>query len=421
MNEPAPPRPRSLLKIIGPALIVASVVLGPGSILTASKVGTGFGYGMLWVLAFAAVLMIANVALAARLGAALPHSIGDELANRLGRPFSIFIGVTVFTIIACFQSSNNLAILAAMEPWTGALDTVASIGVLLGINGAILGFLFGSRKLYTSVERMMATLVAVMLVAFAVNLFAAKPSISQSLGGLVPRRPDGDSGAMLSILGLFATTFSIAGAFYQAYLVREKGWTIDDAKRGLVDNIAGIAVLGGITGMIMITAAAVLHGKIDPGELKSVADLARQLQPLFGDWAGALFAAGLFAGAFSSFLVNAMIGGTVLSDGLGRGAKLDDAWPRRLTAAALLAGAAGAMAFRAMGRDPVQLIVIAQACTVFGGPILAGSLLYLATRRDRFDKTTMPRWILALTAVGFLATLILACRTAWSLWQKAAG
>ena len=34
---------RGLLKSIGPAIIVAAVVLGPGSILTSSKVGATFG------------------------------------------------------------------------------------------------------------------------------------------------------------------------------------------------------------------------------------------------------------------------------------------------------------------------------------------------------------------------------------------
>ena len=41
---------KSTLRTLGPALIVASVVLGPGSILTASQVGASFGYELVWVL-----------------------------------------------------------------------------------------------------------------------------------------------------------------------------------------------------------------------------------------------------------------------------------------------------------------------------------------------------------------------------------
>ena len=59
---------KRLLKSIGPAIIVAAVVLGPGSILTSSKVGATFGMMGVPVVLVAAILMIAMVALSARLG-----------------------------------------------------------------------------------------------------------------------------------------------------------------------------------------------------------------------------------------------------------------------------------------------------------------------------------------------------------------
>ena len=76
---------KRLLQSIGPALIVAAVVLGPGSILTSSKVGASFGLVGVPVIAGAAILMIAMVALSARLGVVCENSLCDELASRLGR------------------------------------------------------------------------------------------------------------------------------------------------------------------------------------------------------------------------------------------------------------------------------------------------------------------------------------------------
>ena len=70
----------------GPALIVAAVVLGPGSILTSSKVGCQYGYGMLSVVAMAGLLMVGATALSSRLGASLDGSLCDELAANVGRP-----------------------------------------------------------------------------------------------------------------------------------------------------------------------------------------------------------------------------------------------------------------------------------------------------------------------------------------------
>ncbi|MEX0792475.1 MAG: divalent metal cation transporter, partial [Pirellulaceae bacterium] len=94
--DPAPKR--GLLGVLGPAVIVASVVLGPGSILTNSKVGTQFGYQMIWILLSAGFLMFALTSFSARLGVIYERSFGDEIAARLGRPMAILIGVTVFLI-----------------------------------------------------------------------------------------------------------------------------------------------------------------------------------------------------------------------------------------------------------------------------------------------------------------------------------
>ena len=53
-------RLKQLLSSFGPAIIVAAVVLGPGSILTSSKVGAQFGYPAIGVILLAVVLMIAT-------------------------------------------------------------------------------------------------------------------------------------------------------------------------------------------------------------------------------------------------------------------------------------------------------------------------------------------------------------------------
>ena len=104
-----------------------------------------------------------------------------------------------------------------------------------------------------------------------------------------------EGGDTLVVFGLMATTFSIAGAFYQAYLVRDKGWRIGDVQKSFFDSLVGMLVLGGITLVIMLTAAATLHGRAV--ELSTVTDVAAQLEELFGARAGLVFTVGIFAGA----------------------------------------------------------------------------------------------------------------------------
>jgi manganese transport protein len=416
------------LRSLGPAIIVAAVVLGPGSILTASKTGAQFGYSMVWALALAVILMIGASSLCARLGIVHDGTPCDELARRLGRPVAVAVGVIVFLIAAGFQTSNNLAVIKALSPflhpqenpWLSKWLPVISVSCL---NVILIFIVYRSRELYTPIERAMKFLVMLMVIAFLANCLVTRPSLTETLRGLLPSLPEtGDrKNDLLVVMGLMATTFSIAGAFYQAYLVRDRGWQLPDARRTFIDSFTGILVLGGITLIIMLTAAATLFGKDKLPE--SVSDVAAQLEGLFGPWAGIVFTVGLFAGALSSFLVNSMIGGRLLADGFGHGKSTEAPWARHGTALALLAGLAGGLvAFlyvEPSERGSIAPIIIAQASTMIGAPALALTILFLATRKDILNdpiKRT-PRWMLILAWSGFLVTLVIAWRTSLKLFN----
>ena len=166
--------------------------------------------------------------------------------------------------------------------------------------------------------------------------------------------------------------------------------------------------------MIMVTSASVLAGKVNPSELSSAADVARQLEPLFGSTAKVLFCVGIFAGAFSSFLVNSIIGGTLLADGLGFEAKLDSKWTKIFTVGVLMIGMFVALLTDGTARVP--LIIFAQAMTVLGVPVLAISILYLATRRLASGVPRTPFWMLGLTGIATVVAIALAARTAWRIF-----
>ncbi len=422
-NSQEPSDRPSLWKSVGPALIVACVVLGPGSIVANSTVGWKFGYEMVWVLVLAGLLMMGMTLLSARLGVQLEGTVCDELAARAGRPLASAAGITLFLVAACFQFSNNLGILYAIEPWMPATgpagqSEIWSVLVLLVLNAGIIAALFGFRELYVPVERLMKLLVAVMVIGFAVNLFRARPSMWDTLFGLLPRMPRGLAGEstvgedVMGLLGMVGTTFSVGGAFYHSYLVRQKGWSSKESAQGTFDSVVGIGLLGLMSLMIMVTAAAVLHQNPDVTQLKTAADVANQLRPMFGPFATALFCLGIFAGAFSSFLVNAMVGGTVLSDGLGLGASMDDRSTKVCTVFVLVLGLVVAVAIRWADVEIGKLIVFAQALTVLGNPLLAGALVWLAFQPDLRKRGAVPVWILVLAILGFLVVVGLSVRMA---------
>jgi manganese transport protein len=414
------------LRGFGPAILVAAVVCGPGSMLMSSKAGALHGYTMIWLVVLAAVFMWGMIVLAARVGVVYARTPLGEVACRLGRPVAVAVGLCLFLVVVGFQVSNNLAVIAALEPFGlhggPQASPAARMAVLLGLNALVLAALYRFKSLYPKVERLLKTVVLLIVVSFAINLVVARPDLRAMLAGLVPTPPPGGYRALLQpgggpaitvLQALVATTFSVAGAFYQAYAVRARGFGLTDVRRGMHDSLVGTGVLAGVSIILMATAAAGRdRGTVDPESLATVADVSRQFEPLFGTAATYLFATGILAGGLGAFLVNALIGGHVFADALALGTTMDDRGARHATAAALVLAATVAMTCLARDVRPVAAITIAQASTVLGLPALALTLIYLGTRPELTGPRRIPRWMIGLAFGGLVLAILLAFRTA---------
>ena len=408
---------------IGPALITACVVFGPGSLLISSNVGARHGFELLWLLLLTGVLMGTYMTTAARIGVVGGATPCALVAHRLGRPAAAIIGINLCLVCTTFQFANNLAVVAA----AGALiPKVPPIIVLSALNGLIIIFLFTASQVYRLLERVMKVMVGIILVSFVINVILAAPSLMAILKGLIPGIPEGivlglprEVGGkiedpLLLIASLLGTTFSVAAAFYQGNLVREKGWTIKEYRNGIGDSIAGVAVLTGVSAVIMITAATVIPSR----EAQDIGVLAQSLQPLLRTTAYTIFCVGLFAVAMNPFLINAMIGGSILADGLGKPAKLSDRWSRIFTVVVLLIGMLVAVLALRTGQRPVNLIIFGQALTVIGNPLMAATILWLANRKDIMGERRNTLLLNILGGVGFLVVLFTAVRVLISVILK---
>ncbi|MDP7009770.1 MAG: Nramp family divalent metal transporter [Verrucomicrobiota bacterium] len=409
MSEDNTPQPRRWYQALGPGLITACVVIGPGSILTSSKVGASQGYGMSWVVIASVVFMMTFTMMASRLGVVAKESPGKILTDSAGRWLAVLIGLSVFFIASAFQFGNNLGVHTAFNAYI-EFDYIVII-----FNAAAIAFLFLFKNLYKALEKLMMGFVGLMLLAFAANLIFAQPNLVEWAKGFVP---GGQTKVDITVLGLVGTTFVIAAAYFQIYLVRQKGIEREDLPASLVDSRVGACLMALITLMIMGTAAAVLRGQ----ELAGAGEVAKQLEPLFGSWGKGLFCLGLFSAAYSSFLINSMIGGFVLSDGLGLGSDPDEKWTRYMTTVVLLTGMGVALYVINTGTKPVAAIVMAQAVTVIAGPLMAGVLLWLCNRKDLMGEDRNSPLMNALGGVGFVLLLSMAWYTASAkVWPKISG
>ena len=120
---------------IGPALITACVVFGPGSLLISANIGASHGYQLLWLLILTGILMGTYMTMAARIGVVGGATPCTLIAQRLGRPAAAVIGINLCLICGTFQFSNNLAVAAAAETLVPKLD---ANWILLGFNGLII-------------------------------------------------------------------------------------------------------------------------------------------------------------------------------------------------------------------------------------------------------------------------------------------
>jgi NRAMP (natural resistance-associated macrophage protein)-like metal ion transporter len=404
-TESAAPARRPWYTRIGPGLITACVVIGPGSILTSSTVGANNEYSMLWVVWVSVLFMLVYMTLGAKLGVVAAQAPCDLIREKAGKWLAVLVGICVFFISAAFQSGNNLGVAAAFEAFVDSKLLVAGLVILF--NAVAISFLFAFRNLYHVLEKMMMTFVAIMLISFAVNLMRLSPDVGGMIKGLVPSVGDID----LAVLGLFGTTFVVTAAFYQSYLVRQKGWTESELSNGLADARLGSLIMALITVMLMSTAAAGLF----TGSTVKLSDpvaVAESLEPTFGTSGKIIFCMGLFSAAYSSFLVNSMIGGFIFADGLGLGSKPSDLWPRLMTTLALLTGMVIGLAALVFDFDRTPTIIAAQAVTVVGAPLVAGVLFWLTSRKDVMGEHVSGPVTKVLAGIGLVILLAMALNTA---------
>lgn len=387
---------RPLFSVIGPAFITAAVVLGPGSISTASRMGASFGYSLLWLMVFVCLFMCCYTAMGARFGAVSGESLLGAVRRKYGGWLAVLLGVCAFAVCAGFQAGNNLGAGTAMESLTGLPVWLWAIF----FTAVSLAIMLLARRTYTVIEKMMLVLVILMIAAFFGTVMKAGPTLADVLKGLVPSVPRGSFPVMAAMLG---TTFSVVAALYQSYLVQEKGWKLAEYRTGIRDSITGIIVLLAITTVIIMTSAAVIKPK--GLQVHTAADMANQLKPLLGASAKWLFCFGLWAAAFSSFIVNSLIGGGLLADGLGLGRRMSGTPSKLLAGLVMLIGMTVALVFKG---TPVNLLIFLQGLTVVFVPGCALVMIVMLNDREIMGEHVNGWFANIVSLAGFAVVCLVA-------------
>jgi Mn2+/Fe2+ NRAMP family transporter len=372
------------------------VVLGPGSLTVASRIGSEHGYAFLWVIVLAAVFMVVYTSMGVRFGVYNEKSILRSVADNYGRWFSVVIGISAFLSASSFQFGNNLGIGIGMQGITGIDERVWP----LIFTPLAMVLIFWAKNLYKVLEKLMMGMVMIMILAFLFNLLLTKPNVGQVAKGFLPLSLSLEN--MDIVAALMATSFALVGAIYQSYLVQNKNWKISNLKRGLNDTYMGIFLLAFISALIIITSATALF----PFEIKvnSAADMALQLEALFGSYAKIIFSLGLCAAAFSSLIVNSVMGGGLLADGLGLGHSMNEKMPKIFTSVILLIGMLIAVFFRG---NVIYALIMAQASSILAVPLIALGMFMILNNKKVMGKYTNNTFQNVLAIFGFIFICIM--------------
>ena len=359
----------------GPGVLVAAAFIGPGTVTACTLAGANFGFALVWTLAFATLATIVLQDMAARLGAGAKLGLGEALMQNIpSAALKWAIGVLIFAALFVGNSAYEGGNLAGGALGVDALLNGASPGQSVLV--AVLALIAGTAVVigrYELLERILVALVLIMSAAFIVSFFVVRPDLTAFLGGLIPRLPDSGT---LTAIALIGTTVVPYNLFLHAASARRK-WPDGNSVAAARSESAISIGLGGLVSIfILSTAAASLF---QSGlEIANAADMARAIEPAFGEFARYLIGIGLLAAGLTSAITAPMATAFALSEIVGGHADRK-AMLFRITALCVVV--VGAV-INLLGIKPITLILAAQYANGLLLPIVTGFLLFVMNKKS---------------------------------------
>jgi Mn2+/Fe2+ NRAMP family transporter len=368
---------KKIFQNIGPGTLVAAAFIGPGTVTLCTLAGVNFGFNLLWAMLLSIAATVVLQEMAARLGVisqkGLSQVIKEEIKNPILKQFIIVLILVAIVIgNASYEAGNISGGILGFETVFGKFNynfTTFSIN-LTSIFIGVLAFVLLYVGSYKSIEKVLICLVLLMSFSFVCTAIITKPDIIEILKGmLVPRFP---KKSLLTIIGLVGTTIVPYNLFLHASLVKER-WTKGDLKLAKKDTIISI-ILGGFVSLAIIISAASISSKT----ILNVADLAKTLSPLYGEFAKYFLALGLFAAGITSAITAPLAAAYVAKGCLGFKGNLKSKKFRFVWIIILFIG----VLFSSIGIKPIEIIKFAQIANGMLLPIIVGVLLWIMNRKN---------------------------------------
>jgi manganese transport protein len=385
-----------LWPFLGPAFVAAVAYIDPGNFATNIAGGAKFGYLLLWVILAANLIAMVVQTQSAKLGIATGKNLAEACREAFTRRTSIGLWIQAEVVAMATDVAEVVGAALGLNLLFGI--PLFPAGALAGAGAfAILGLQqMGFRRL----EAGITALVGVVVAAFAIELFYAKPD-----GGEVARHlfvPGfGGTESILLATGIIGATVMPHVVYLHSALTQRRIVGRDDAekKRILrfekVDVVIAMSLAGVVNLSMMMIAAALFHESGLAG-IDSIDGAYDGLKSLVSGNAATIFGIALLASGFASSSVGTMAGQVVMQGFIRR--RIPIFLRRAITLAP-------ALVVLGIGLDPTEALVASQVVLSFGIPFALVPLLIIASRRDVMGSMVNPRWLTAFA--GVLAAMII--------------
>lgn len=346
--------------------VIAAAFIGPGTVTTAARAGSDFGFALAWALLFSTIACLVLQEASGRITVLTGKELGEAVRSRFASsrwarwvPGVMAAGVVLGC--AAYEAGNLLGGVAGLRLAVDISPAVATIAC--GVVAAALLATGNTRW----IARSLGALVALMGIAFLLTAVRLGPDLGALMTGLfVPRIP---TGSMILVLGLVGTTVVPYNLFLGSALARDHG--LGEMRWGLAMAIGG----GGLISLGVLVVGSALGGGLEYERLAAV------LVDRLGPGAELSLAVGLFGAGLTSAITAPLAGAitarTLLGDA-GNATWGEKSWRYRgVWISVLVVG----VVLGATGVKPIPVIILAQA---FNGLVLPLIAVFLwLTMNDR--------------------------------------
>ncbi|MXZ05449.1 MAG: divalent metal cation transporter [Rhodothermaceae bacterium] len=379
---------------LGTSSLTVAAFVGPGTVLTCATAGIDFGYVLGWVLLFSVGATFVLQSFTAGAGIWSRLGMGEALRVYTERSpirwiVSALVVLGLWAGTAAFETGNIAGAVAGVSSLTSGLLPRSVLVLLIGP--------FAAAALSMQLQmviKLLAGLVALMSAVFLVTVILAPVDWQAALQGLmIPRIPDGSLVRTIALVGTTVVTYNL----FLHGSAAKKYWAHEDPQFAWLRELTGMAIflpLGGIISVAILLAGATLEVEA----VESVAAIAPVIRPAAGPFAEILFGMGLFAAGITSAVTAPLAAACGVREIFGWPDDVKHPGFRVVWISVLLTG----MMFALFGRNPLEIIVAAQAANGLLLPFIAVFVLFLAVRQK---TVALPHWYLGL---GILVTLICA-------------